>query len=58
MIDAITTIIGLAIVSGLFYGAVLIVMDKEQSYRARKEAEKNDSSRSIWLQKTMADIEI
>ena len=47
MIDVITTIIGLALASGLFYGSVLIVMDKEESYRARKEAEKNDSSRGI-----------
>jgi len=39
-------IMGIAVVTALFYGAALLVMDKEKEYRKRNY-ERNDSSRNI-----------
>jgi hypothetical protein len=46
MLDIITNILGMTFAIGLFYGATLLLLDKQKAWKKR-ELERNDSSRSI-----------
>jgi len=46
MSEAYSTIVGMAMVTGLMYGAILLTIDKQKAWKERK-VEENDSSRNI-----------
>lgn len=46
MAEAFSILIGMAMVGGLLYGAILLTIDKQQAWKQRK-VEENDSSRNI-----------
>ena len=46
MLDILTNILGMTFAIGLFYGATLLLLDKQKAWKKR-ELERNDSSRSI-----------
>lgn len=46
MAESFSILIGMAMVSALLYGAILLTIDKQRAWKKRK-VEENDSSRNI-----------